>query len=253
MLKMRLVSPAGTPFADRGYRVVWNGKTIPEPPAPPEKTGTEGDLSMLLDAPLSVAPQGSLHVVDDAGGKETVVWSIPLQVVVDPPPTGLPGIDVAPTPPPAGATQREIEQYDDEMVRHRAKVLVQLHERLFELWQVWDDIERVVSVLPLPPEPGASDDDLWQAWQAFVEAYALVVNGYEAAFRLYNLADLPLDQEPSLPFLGADFYKLLRAMTRFAYRHKQSVPLPWPLTGTDVKPYLDEIIKTHDNRGPVSP
>ena len=146
-----------------------------------------------------------------------------------------------------------MKAYDDELARHRAKVIAALRGRLVEFLQAWDDLDRVVSVLPLPPGASASDGELWEGWQAFVEAHALIVNGYEAAFRLYNLADLPLDQEPTLPFLGSDFYKLLRAMTRFAYRHKQETPLPWPLSAEVVKPYLDEIIKTHDAMGPLVP
>ena len=37
VLKMRLVSPKGTPFANRDYRVEWNGKTLPAPPASPRR------------------------------------------------------------------------------------------------------------------------------------------------------------------------------------------------------------------------
>lgn len=255
VLKMRLVAPDGAPFAGKKYRVKWGPKLIPEPPLPPRSTGPNGELAMLLDAPMSVAPQGTLLVIEQSGPAETVVWSIPLQLAIEPAPTGMPGIDRAPAPPPATAPQSEIQRHQDEVARHRIKVVAQLRERIYEFWQAWDELDATISVLPLPPLPSASDDELWEAWQHFVKIFDLVVKGYEAAWRLYNLADLPTGFEPTLPFLASDLEKLRRAMDRFAFRHKQDAPIPLPEFWDDMDAYLtamdgylDEIIKTHDHR-----
>ncbi len=252
VLKMRLVAPNGTPFAGKKYRLKWGPKLIPEPPLPPRTTGPNGDLTMLLDAPMSMPPQGTLLVIEQSGPMETVVWSIPLQLAQDPAPTGIPGIDRAPAPPPATAPQSEIQRHQDEVARYRIKVVAQLRERIYEFWQAWDDLSTVISVLPLPPLPG-SDDDLWNAWQQFMEVFDRVMKGYEAAWRLYNLADLPTDFEPTMPFLASDLEKVHRAIERFAFRHDLEAPIPWPLPAEDMDEYVNEIIKTHDRRQRLSP
>ena len=250
MLKMRLVAPDGTPFAGRQYRVRWGSKIVPASPKPPLTTGDRGDVKVLLDAPLSGAPQGVLLLLEQVGSTEVVVWSIPLQITQDSAPVGMPGISVAPAPPAPSHIRvdnwDERREYEENMRRYRETVVKTLRERMIEFWQAWDDIDTtVVSVLPLPPLQDASDDELWEAWQAFVAAYALVLNGYEAAWRLYNLGNLPIAREPTLPFLGSDFYALLRALTRFAYRTNLETPLPWPLDASSLKVYLEHIKVIH--------
>lgn len=99
IFKMRLVAPNGTPFGSMKYRLKWGSKLIPEPPLPPRTTGPNGEIAMLLDAAAAVPPQGVLLAIDQAGPNENIVWSIPLQLAQDPPPTGMPGIDRAPRSP----------------------------------------------------------------------------------------------------------------------------------------------------------
>ncbi|MEZ4301410.1 MAG: hypothetical protein R3B70_41130 [Polyangiaceae bacterium] len=253
VLKMRLVAPDGTPFFGKKYRVKWGPKMIPEPPAPPRTTGSNGDILMLLDAPMATPPAGILHVIEMNGPQETVVWSIPLQVAADPAPTGLPGIDRAPAPPPLTAPPSEVQRYEDEVRSYRARVLAQLRERLYELWQAWDELDAVFSVLPPPPLASATDDEMWEAWQLFMELFSLVSKGYEAAWRLYNMADLPTPFEPALPFLASDVDLLRRAIDRFAYRHGQEAPIEWAALGARMDDLLDRIVATHDRRHDMHP
>ncbi len=122
-----------------------------------------------------------------------------------------------------------------------------------EIEQAWKALAEVVTALPQPPQRGASDGELWKAFEVFAYFAALVSNGYEAAWRLYNLADLPLDEEPSLPFLASTFEALLRALDRFGYRHALPAPLARPVNVAEIPLYLQKIQEVHDQRGRLVP
>ncbi len=83
-------------------------------------------------------------------------------------------------------------------------------------------------------------------------AYTAMVDAYQAAFRLWNLADLPLWVEPAIEMLSSDRELLLRAVQRFAFRHGLA-QLPEPPTPESFKPILQKIQEVHDVRGSVRP
>ncbi|MEZ4295388.1 MAG: hypothetical protein R3B70_10465 [Polyangiaceae bacterium] len=253
LLKMRLMAPDGTPFSGKKYRVKWGAKMVPEPPAPPRTTGGNGDIVLLLEAPGPTPPAGVLHMIEATGPQETIVWSIPLQIAQDPAPTGMPGIDRAPAPPPPTAPPSEVKRYDDEVRSYRVRVIGQLRERLYEFWQAWSELRAVLGLLPPPPLQPANDDELWLAWQMFMKVFALATKGYEAAWRLYNMADLPTQFEPTMPFLASDLEMLRRAMDRFAYRHGQETPIDWSTIVERMDEHLERILRTHDQRHDMNP
>ena len=248
MLKMRLVAPDGAPFADKSYRVMWGTKLYPPAPLPARKTDKDGALSMLLEGGPTA---GELQVIDrdPVSGKETVVWSIPLQIADDPPAAALPAIEPMPAPPADGATDQQTEEYEKELVRYRARVLAPIREHMQEFLQEWDAVRNVVTTMPLPPSPTTTDDELWAAWVVLSQAYALVSAGYEAAWRLWNLADLPLDREPSFPLMGSDVEKLQRSVSRFARRRGPGSGVPL----IAVPGELDKLKEIHDKRGSLNP
>jgi hypothetical protein len=253
MLKLRLAAPDGTPFFRRHVRVKWEDQMHPPPQKPPFETDAHGAISVLLPAPGRTAPHGELHVLDRVEQTEVVRWCIPLQIASDPPPAALPGIEEAPEPPAEGGGAPDLEKHEQAMVDYRARVLVQIRERIVELEQAWRALADVVTALPQPPQRGASDGELWKAFEVFAYFAALVSNGYEAAWRLYNLADLPLDEEPTLPFLASTFEALLRALDRFGYRHALPTPLPRPVNVAEIPVYLQKIQEVHDQRGRLVP
>jgi hypothetical protein len=251
MLKMRLTQPDGTPFAERSYRVKWGNKLIPAEALPPRKTDKDGALGMLLDAGPAGAPQGELLVVerDRVSAKETVVWKIPLRIVDDPPAAALPAIETMPVPPAEGSSDEVVTEYEKELARYEMRVLVPIREHMVEFLQQWDAVRNVVTTLPLPPSPTATDSELWAAWVLLCQAYALVQAGYEASWRLWNLAHLPVDKEPSFPIFGSDVPHLQRALSRFA--RIRGVTTGFPMVA--VPDELKNVQAVHDKRGPMRP
>lgn len=251
MLKMRLTAPDGAPFADKSYRVKWGNKLTPPPSLPPRQTDKDGALSILLDGGPVGAPQGELQIIDRdrAKGTENVVWRIPLQIADDPPAAALPAIEPMPAPPPAGASNEVQEEYEKELARYEMRILVPLREHMVEFLQQWEAVRNVVTTLPLPPSPTMTDSELWAAWVMLCQAYALVQAGYEASWRLWNLAHLPVDKEPSFPIFGSDVPPLQRALARFA--RMRSVSAAFPMVA--VPDELKNVQAVHDKRGPVRP
>lgn len=255
VLKMRLVAPNGMPFKFRLFRVEWGGKLHPPAAMPPLQTDGQGALSILLDKIPVTAPSGELRVVSREGGKETILWSIQLLVPDDTPLSTMPAIEPAPQEPdPTSASPDEIVDYTDQMDRYRARVVNEVKEHRIDFFREWDEVAPMVTFLRNKPSLTELDRDIYEAWRQLMLAYAFVLNGYEASWRLWNLADLPLDDEPTLPFLAADFQKLLRALDCFGLRFD----LP-PLVLRDDGPpealpaYLEKLKQVHDKRGPLVP
>lgn len=250
VLKMRLVAPDGTPFSSRFYRVNWCGKTYPPANLPPHQTDAEGSLQELLDSSQTPLVQlGELQVIEMNGPTEQVMWSIPLQIVEDPPSSVLPGTEDFPPPPGVGATEDDITEYTKTLAGHFIRVVPQLRNRLPEFYRAWDQLKLNVISLPLPPEPTANDWELAQAWAMLNGAHILVSDGFEVAWRLWNLADLPLAREPSFPLFGSDVEMLLRSLNRFA-RRRGPGPVLILMTMPDE---VEKVKKTHDRRGPLVP
>lgn len=242
LLKMRVVAPDGVPFRNRPFRVKW-GNTL----SAPGKTDADGAISIHLDAGTLSAPQGEVQFM--SGSDEMVVWSIPLQIADEPEPITLEGLEdigPAPAPPSANAGPDEIQAYDQECVRHRDRIVMHIREHIEEFEQIWDEPRIDASILPPPPPRMVSNDELLDAWNKLLESGAIVHDEYEAAFRLWNLADLPLPNEPSLPFMTSDREMLERAMARFAYRH--GLTADEPMTGI-----LEKLKAVHDKQGSVAP
>ena len=254
VLKMRLVAPDGTPFSSRFYRVNWCGKTYPPANLPPHQTDTEGSLQELLDASQSPLVQlGELQMLEMRGSLEQVMWSIPLQIVDDPPISVLPGIEGPPMPTIAGtsATEEEISAYILRLAEYLVHVVPALRQRLPEFSRAWGQIKGQVTTLGEMPQLG--DSDVWDvaielAWLRLCDAQLRVTAGFEAAWRLWNLADLPLAKEPSFPLFGADVEMLLRALSRFA-RRRGAGPVVMMMTILDE---LEKVKKAHDDRGPLN-
>jgi hypothetical protein len=246
LLKMRLVAPDGTPFGSRRYRIAWGNKLYPPASAPHAITDRAGSISMLLDGSIET---GELMLFEIVNGADRVVWSIPLQIAVDPPLAALPAIAPMPPPPPTTASPQQIVDYQKELARYRSTVLVELRERLQEMLQEWNQVQTVVTTLPLPPSPTSTDSELWAAWVLLSAGYALLSAGYEASWRLWNMALLPLEKEPEFPFFGSDVPKLERALGRFG--RKRGDTSLGNLTG--VPDALAEIINVHDKRGSLAP
>ncbi len=245
LLKMRVLAPDGVPFRERPFRVKWGDTLYPLPPKVPFKTDGDGALSIHLGEAMLTCPQGELQFIDGSG--ETVIWAIPLQIADEPEPLTLEGLEnVGPVPaPPVGAPSPDVIQaYDEECIRRRARVLAHIREHIRAFEQLWED--PVIDATQLPPVPPriASDDELWDAWNKIVETAALAHDDYEAAFRLWNLADLPLPEEPMLPFMGSDLERLRRAASRFAYRHGLASDATW-------RQILDHLVAVHDKRGSI--
>lgn len=249
MLKMRLVAPDGTPFAGKYYRVKWGDKIHPPKALPPRQTDKDGALSELLHGGSSTVPQGELQVIEHGSNGEAVVWSIPIQIVDDPPAAALPAIEPFPLAPNAGASQDELIEYEKELTRYMMRVLAPLREKMQEFLQTWDAMRQVVTTLPLPPSPTASDGELWAAWVSLNMAYALVSAGYEAAWRLWNLANLPQDKEPSFPIFGSDVPPLQRALARFARMRGVSAAFPMVAVPDELK----NVQAVHDKRSLLRP
>jgi hypothetical protein len=213
------------------------------------RTDDEGHVQELLDMSKGVR-EGELQMTDlSADGKETVVWTIPIQAVEEPPAAALPGIEPFPLPPPASAPPSAMVDYEQQLGQYRARVLAPLKERLIELIQVWDQTQTSITTMPLPGPRTASDPELWGAWVVLCNAYAMIVGGYEAAWRLWNLADLPLDTEPKFPILSSDVPDILDALARF--RRRRGILDPVPLSG--VLDALDGVKEVHDGSGLLIP
>jgi len=253
MLKMRLVAPDGTPFFQKWYRVKWGEKLIPPQSKPPMQTDSNGAVSVLLDAGRSAPPQGMLYVLERSTQNERVVWSIPLNIVEDPVPIALPKLDDFPVPPPQGASQERMEQHRQEVVDFIGRFVLPINEVPPVLEVPMRALRDIVATSPAGQEQHGTDDALWKAWEAFCVVFTLALHGYEAAWRLWNLGDLPLIEEPTFALLASDYEMLLRALDRFAYRHGLTSPLPRPATPDMVKACLDKIREVHDQRGIVSP
>lgn len=73
---------------------------------------------------------------------------------------------------------------------------------------------------------------------------------YEAAFRLWNLADLPLAAPPTRASLWHDPTPLLRAIARFSYRHALPLHPDAPTGPLAALPTLESV---HDHRAPLFP
>jgi hypothetical protein len=129
------------------------------------------------------------------------------------------------------------------------RVLAPIREHLEEFYQQWDAVRNVVTTLPPRPSPTASDPELWAAWVALVQAYALVQAGYEASWRLWNLAHLPVDKEPSFPIFGSDVPPLQRALARFARIRGVSGVFIMSAVPDELK----NVQEVHDKRGPMRP
>ncbi|MBK8259606.1 MAG: hypothetical protein IPK82_43990 [Polyangiaceae bacterium] len=254
VLKMRLVASDGTPFFRKWFRVKWGEKLIPPPSQPPLQTGRHGELSVLLEAPMARTPQGYLRVVDRDGPTETVRWTIPIQVAEEVV-SGFPVTERAPTPPPEPTpSQDSVEDYEKRLIKHKVKIVQSLRERMTEFWGEWDDVRPYGGPnFPLKPQIGASDDEMWEAWRNFLQAFALKLHGYESAWRLWNMADLPLDDVPQVEFLIAQLEQLVRAMERFAMRQGLPSPFSIPVEATVVETVLNQLKTVHDQRGKVVP
>jgi hypothetical protein len=246
LLKMRLVGPDGMPFVDRRFRIIWGRKAYPPQNLPPDVTDQDGAISVLLDG---VAETGEVVFYESVNGVERAVWSVPLQVAADPPIAALPAIAPMPPPPPSSASPQQVADYEKQLVRYRALVLVELRERLHEMLVEWNQVRDVVTTLPLPPAPSASDHELWAAWVLLSTAQAVLCAGFECSWRLWNLGLLPKDKEPSFPFFGSDVPGLLRAVGRFT-RKRGDTGMP---IFDGMPDALPEIVKVHDKRGAVAP
>jgi len=257
VLKLRLVSPTGKPFAKKRYRVKWGEKWFPQSPNEIVQTDENGALSVVLegDTPRPMPSVGAVHVMDG----DMVVWSIPLQICAPPPPVAMPelGIDEQPPEPPGEtATQDEIRQYEMEAEKYRVLVLDKLtkDEKIVAFEQAWDGLRQVVSGLPGKIHKGISGAQLIFDWELFCLYFALVIHGYEAAWRLWNMNDLPLPEVPTFELLASDRDHLIRALERFARRHGLPPPPIMRQPSADmVEQCLKQVIEVHDRRGKVDP
>ncbi len=257
VLRMRLLSPSGRPFAKKQFRVKWAGKTYPLNQSDIWETDTNGSLSVLLEArPVGVPPGGedALQVLDS----ERVVWSVPLQVGEDPPPVAMPELDIdeaPPTPPGEGASQQEELEYQTKLVHFENLVLARLakDEKLVVFQQSWDQLRDVVSALPGRITKGTSPGQLMVNWELFCYYFALVIRGYEVAWRLWNLGDLPLMEAPTIQLLALDQEFLIRALDRFSFRFGLPVRSRDGVTPAMVEQCLKTAIDVHDRRGRVDP
>lgn len=251
-LKMRLCTPNGEVFASRWFRVEWGGKLHPPPSSEPWRTDSHGALEVLLDDAPRASPQGHLHVIDRGEQGDRVVWNIPLYVADAPPPLSLPWDPALATPPHPGASRAEWAAYDAAVLHCDERTLGLLRERWSLFTQAWDEVSRRGATLSTRPERRLPDQELWRKWVELCSAMALAVREYEAAFRLWNLADLTLVRPPSWRSLAACKEALYRAVDRFACRHELPAPLVRPLAEALMPHYLDKIKQAHDDRGPLS-
>jgi hypothetical protein len=249
ILKMRLVAPDGTPFANRWYRVQWGNAVFPPPEQPAHQTDKDGALVMLLPAGSKTKPQGSLFVLDHDGTIEKTAWRIPLHIVDDPLAAALPELGQVPAPPTAGASADAWENYKNEVIKFRDTLLVPYREKLYLFEQEWEALREIVTWLPRPPKPNAPEEELIQAWSMFRAAHALASAAYETAWRLWNLAHLPLYAEPSYPLRGSDVPFLLRALARFARKRGERAQYHFDAAEKE----LDNLKRAHDLRGPLNP
>jgi hypothetical protein len=251
LLKMRLVTPRGVPLARKRFRVEWGDKVYPLRGNEKWETDDHGALSVLLDEPRPLPPQGRLLMMDD----DRVVWSIALQICEDPPPVALPEIDAGSLPAtPADMTVREeVLEYYSALAKVESRVAVQLEEKILELRKAWEQMAAIGAVLPGMDWEQHTAGDIVAAWRALAAAFALIIRGYEAAWRLWNLAALPLNEPPTVKLLASDTEALLRALDRFAYLHGLAAPLPRPVTPEAVGATVAKIQETHDKRGRVDP
>lgn len=255
VLKMRIVQPDGTPFFSRSFRVKWGEALFPPENKEPFQTDKDGAFSVLLPEPPPVAPQGEVRFVDRSDRNEIVRWVIPVQIADPAPLFPFPALLSGYVPPPSHVEPSAQAEQADRRTKYEQDVIRQIRENLGELQRFWGEMNQIVAVLPDAPLTSDPDARLIEAWEAAVLAYTAMVNGYEAAFRLWNMADLPLLLEPSIALLGADRDLLLRAIGRFAHRHAlSSSPAP-PTFATPelLQPVFQKIKDVHDKRDGLRP
>lgn len=252
VLKMRVVQPDGTPFFSRLFRVKWGEALFPPENKDPLQTDRDGALSVLLPAPPPVAPQGEVRFVERIDRTEIVVWSIPVQVAEPAPLFPFPALIESYVPPLSAAGAGGQPDLAERRRRYMEDAVRKIREDLGELYRFWGDHQDILGVLP--PVPLATDPDgvLEQFLDEVILAYTAVVDAYQAAFRLWNMADLPLWEEPTIEMLSSDGELVLRAVQRFAFRQGLA-QLPVPPTPESFKPILQRIQEVHDARGAIRP
>lgn len=252
LLKMRLIQPDGMPFFRRDFRVRWMATLYPPLSRPPFQTDSHGSLSVLLPEPTLASPVGHIEFVDRYENLEIVRWALPIRLADAAPLSPIPAIAEAPILPPPTASPSEQADYRQRHRTYISEAVKIIRENLGEIYRFWNEVDEIVALLPDAPLSTTSDDELWAAWENLTAVHAVLVAGYEAAYRLWNLGDLPILQEPELMFLASDYEMLLRALDRFAFRHELA-PLPSTPTPEAMRPILDKLMEAHDQRGLLQP